>query len=160
MPRIAHFTFNAERVVDVSYHDEREKAPDAAARVRRSAAEHRELERVRAMDAVEATFPLPASATTDELVQMAIHALGFDAASLAASLGISRTEGEASIRNPGTLSPRHRSLLAQYLEMRGDARTAERNRAIATRLRQQVAEDKRAITESRDRPDDRPVSPE
>ena len=136
-------------MVDVSYHDEREKAPDAAARVRRSAAEQRESERVRALDAVEATFPLPASATSDELVQMAIHALGFDAASLAAALGIGRAAGEASIRNPGTLSVRDRSLLAQYLEMRGDARTAERNRAIATRLRQQVAADMRATKESR-----------
>jgi len=144
----------------VSYHDERQRAPDAAARVKRSAAEQRESERVRALDAVEATFPLPASATSDELVQMAIHALGFDAASLAASLGIGRAEGEASIRNPGTLSPRHRSLLAQYLEMRGDARTAERNRAIAARLRQQVAADLRTTTEGRNQPDDRSGSPE
>ena len=144
----------------MSYHDERQKAPDASARVKRSAAEQRESERVRALDAVEATFPLPASATSDELVQMAIHALGFDAASLAASLGIGRAEGEASIRNPGTLSTRDRSLLAQYLEMRGDARTAERNRAIAARLRQQVAADLRPTTESRSRPDDKSVSPD
>ena len=150
------FHLYAERRLTVSHHDERERSPDAAARVRRSAAEQRELERVRALDAVEATFPLPASATSDELVQMAIHALGFDAAGLAASLGIGRAEGEASIRNPGTLSRRHRALLAQYLEMRGDARTAERNRAIAARLRQRVAEDARATTE----PHDRPMSPE
>lgn len=147
-------------MVDVSYHDERGKAPDAAARVRRSAAEQRESERVRALDAVEATFPLPASATSDELVQMAIHALGFDAASLAASLGIGRADGEALIRNPGGVSSRHRSLLAQYLEMRGDARTAERNRAIAARLRQKVADDARASIESRTQADERPVPPE
>lgn len=74
---------------------------------------------------------------------MAIHALGFDGASLAASLGIARAEGEASIRNPGALSLRHRALLAQYLEMRGDARTSERNRAIAARLRARVADETR-----------------
>ena len=102
---------------------------------------------MRAFESVEATFPLPANATLDELVQMAIHALGFDGASLAASLGIARAEGEASIRNPGTLSLRHRTLLAQYLEMRGDARSSERNRAIATRLRERVAEESRKNAE-------------
>jgi hypothetical protein len=125
----------------VSYRDERPKAPETAARIKRSPAEQREAERVRAFESVEATFPLPANATLDELVQMAIHALGFDGAGLAASLGISRAEGEASIRNPGTLSLRHRALLAQYLEMRGDARSSERNRAIAARLRERVAEE-------------------
>ena len=74
---------------------------------------------------------------------MAIHALGFDAASLAASLGIARAQGDAMMRNPGTISLRHRALLAQYLEMRGDARTAERNRAIATRLRERATTDVR-----------------
>jgi hypothetical protein len=127
----------------VSYHDERPKAPETAARIKRSAAEQREAERVRAYESVEATFPVPAAASLDELVQMAIHALGFDGASLAASLGIARTEGEASLRNPGTLSLRHRALLAQYLEMRGDARSAERNRVIAARLRERVAEETR-----------------
>ena len=127
----------------MSHQDERPKAPETAARVKRSPAEQREAERLRAFESVEATFPLPANATLDELVQMAIHALGFDGASLAASLGIARSEGEASIRNPGMLSLRHRALLAQYLEMRGDARSAERNRAIAARLRERVADETR-----------------
>ena len=122
----------------VSRHDERQRQPESAARITRSPAEQRELERVRAFDAVEATFPPPGTATPDELVQMAIHALGFDAASLGASLGIARAEGEAVMRNPDTISLRDRALLAQYLEMRGDARTAERNRAIATRLRERA----------------------
>ena len=47
------------------------------------------------------------------------------------------------MRNPSTISVRHRALLAQYLEMRGDARTAERNRAIATRLRERATNDAR-----------------
>ena len=116
--------------------DDRPKPADTAARINRSSAQQRETERVRAFDAVEATFPPPATATTDELVQMAIHALEFDAASLAASLGISRAEGDRLLRSPGTIMRRHRALLAQYLEMRGDARTAGRNRAIAARLRE------------------------
>lgn len=103
---------------------------------------------MRAFEAVEATFPSPATATSDELVQMAIHALGFDAASLAASLGIARAAGEALIRNPGTLSSRHRALLAQYLEMRGDSGTAERNRVIAAKLRERIANDARKAEEA------------
>ena len=97
------------------------------------------------MDAVEATFPLPASATSDELVQMAIHALGFDAAALAASLGIGRAEGETLIRSPGSLTRRQRSLLAQYLEMGGgDVKAAARNRAIAAKLRESITAADRA----------------
>jgi hypothetical protein len=122
----------------VSNQDERPKLPETAARLRRSPAHQKETERVRAFEAVEATFPSPALASSDEIVQMAIHALGFDAASLAASLGIARAEGESLMRNPGTLSRRYRALLAQYLEMRGDARTAARNRAIAIKLRETV----------------------
>jgi len=72
---------------------------------------------------------------------MAIHALEFDAASLAAALGISRAEGDRLLRSPGTVAHRDRALLAQYLEMRGDARTAGRNRAIAARLREVGARD-------------------
>jgi hypothetical protein len=128
----------------MSNRDERPKPPDTAARIKRSAAEQRESERVRAFEAVEATFPSPHAATSDELVQMAIHALGFDGAGLAASLGIARAAGEALIRNPGTLSSRHRALLAQYLEMRGDASSAERNREIATKLRERIASEARA----------------
>jgi hypothetical protein len=127
----------------VSHYDERPRPSEAAARITRSPAEQRESERVRAFEAVEATFPLPADATSDEVVQMAIHALGFDAASLAASLGIARAQGDAMMRNPGTISVRHRALLAQYLEMRGDARTATRNGAIATRLRERTTNDAR-----------------
>jgi len=51
------------------------------------------------------------------------------------------------MRNPRTISLRHRSLLAQYLEMRGDARTAERNRAIAARLRERATNDARTDAE-------------
>ena len=131
----------------MSSHDERQKPPDSAARIKRSAAEQRESERVRAFEAVEATFPSPTTATSDELVQMAIHALGFDGAGLAASLGIARTAGEALMRNPGTLSARQRALLAQYLEMRGDAGTNQRNRAIAAKLRERIASDARAGAE-------------
>lgn len=68
----------------MSNQDERPRPPEPASRIRRSAAEQKESERMRAFEAVEATFPSPATATSDELVQMAIHALGFDAASLAA----------------------------------------------------------------------------
>ena len=124
----------------VSQHDERPKPPETAARLKRSPEQHREAERARAFEAVEATFPSLASATPDDLVQMAVHALGFDAASLAASLGIARSEGETLMRNPGTISRRHRALLAQYLEMRGDARTATRNQAIASKLRELAAQ--------------------
>ena len=127
----------------MSQNDERSKPPETAARLKRSPAQHKESERVRAFEAVEATFPSPATATPDELVQMAIHALGFDAASVAASLGIARSQGEDLMRNPGSASRRHRALLAQYLEMRGDARTASRNQVIAARLRQLAAEDTR-----------------
>ena len=131
----------------VSNQDERPRPSETAARITRSAAGQKESERLRAFEAVEATFPSPAAATSDELVQMAIHALGFDAASVAASLGIARAEGEAMMRNPGTISLRHRALLAQYLEMRGDARTAERNRAIAARLRARATNDARPDAE-------------
>jgi kynurenine formamidase len=120
----------------LSTHEDRPKPPETAARVKRSAAQQRETERARAFDAVEATFPSPSTATPDELVQMAIHALGFDSASLAASLGISRAEGDRLMRSPGTVLRRHRALLAQYLEMRGDAGTAARNQSIAARLRE------------------------
>ena len=125
----------------MSNHDDRPKPPETAARIKRSPAQHRETERVRAFDAVEATFPSPQTASPDELVQMAIHALGFDTASLAASLGISRAEGDRLMRSPGTVMRRHRALLAQYLEMRGDARTAARNQAIAVKLRELGAQE-------------------
>jgi hypothetical protein len=121
-------------------HDERRRPPDTSSRLRRSPAQQEEAERVRAFEAIEATFPAVASASGDELAQMAIHALGFDAASLAASLGIARSEGETLIRSPGSLSRRQRSLLAQYLEMRGDMNAASRNRMIATKLRESIAE--------------------
>lgn len=136
----------------MSSHDERNRPPETAARIKRSAAEQRESERVRAFEAVEATFPSPTAATSDELVQMAIHALGFDGASLAASLGIARTAGESLVRNPATLSARHRALLAQYLEMRGDAAMNQRNRAIAAKLRERIATDARAGAEEPPRP--------
>ena len=125
----------------MSSHDDRPKPAETAARINRSSAQQRESERIRAFDAVEATFPSPATATADELVQMAIHALEFDAASLAAALGISRADGDRLLRSPGTVGHRDRALLAQYLEMRGDARTAGRNRAIAARLREVGARD-------------------
>lgn len=128
----------------MSSYDERPKAPNTASRLNRSPAQHREAERIRGLEAIEATFPSPASATPDDLVQMAIHALGFDAGSLSASLGIARSEGEALVRAPGTISRRHRALLAQYLEMHGDARTAARNSAIATKLRESIAQIDRA----------------
>lgn len=95
---------------------------------------------MRVFEAIEATFPAVATATADELVQMAIHALGFDSASLAASLGVARSEGETLIRSPGSVSRRQRALLAQYLEMSGDAKTAARNRSIAAKLRESIAE--------------------
>lgn len=128
----------------MSRDDERPKAPDTASRLNRSPAQHREAERIRGLEAIEATFPSPATATPEELAQMAIHALGFDAGSLSASLGISRSEGEGLVRAPGTLSRRHKALLAQYLEMHGDARTAARNSAIATKLRESIAQSDRA----------------
>jgi hypothetical protein len=122
-------------------HDERPRPPDTASRLRRSSAEHQEAERVRAFEAIEATFPAVAAASGDELAQMAIHALGFDAAALAASLGIARSEGESLIRSPGSLSRRQRSLLAQYLEMGGgDIKAGARNRTIAAKLRESIAE--------------------
>ena len=125
-------------------HDERRRPPDTSSRLRRSPAQQEEAERVRAFDAIEATFPAVAAASADELAQMAIHALGFDAASLAASLGIARAEGETLIRSPGSLSRRQRSLLAQYLEMRGDANSASRNRTIAAKLRESIVAADRA----------------
>jgi hypothetical protein len=122
-------------------HDERRAPPGTASRLRRSPAAQAEAERVRAFDAIEATFPEVATASGDELVQMAIHALGFDAAGLAASLGIARSQGETLIRSPGSLSRRERSLLAQYLEMGGgDTKAAARNRTIAARLRESIAQ--------------------
>ena len=122
-------------------HDERPRPADTASRLRQSPAERQEAQRVRAFEAIEATFPAVASASGDELAQMAIHALGFDAASLAASLGIARSEGESLIRSPGSLSRRQRSLLAQYLEMGGgDRNSSDRNRTIAVKLRESIAE--------------------
>jgi|SRR5215207_2820018 len=121
-------------------HDERRRPPDTASRLRQSPAEREEAERVRAFEAIEGTFPAVTTASGDELAQMAIHALGFDAAGLAASLGIARSEGETLIRSPGSLSRRQRSLLAQYLEMGGGTNAAARNRAIAARLRESIAE--------------------
>ena len=135
----------------MSTQDERPKVREAP-RVKRSAAEERESERVRALETVEATFPSPTTATSDELVQMAIHALGFDGASLAASLGIARSAGEGLIRNPGTLSARQRALLAQYLEMGGDSGTIQRNRAIAATLRERLAAEARGGTGEPPRP--------
>ena len=144
----------------MSTHDERQR-PEAprikrsaptAPRLRPSAAQQSESDRLRALETVEATFPSPANATSDELVQMAIHALGFDGATLAASLGIARSAGEALIRNPGTLSGRQRGLLAQYLEMREDAGTNQRNRAIAKTLRERIAADARADAKEPPRP--------
>ena len=120
--------------------DERPRPPDTSSRLRQSPAERQEAERVRAFEAIEATFPAVASASADELAQMAIHALGFDAASLAASLGIARAEGETLIRSPSSLSRRQRSLLAQYLEMSGHTPAGARNRTIALRLRESLAE--------------------
>jgi len=145
--RIVHYRRLLNSDGTVSNQDERPRPSETAARITRSAAEQKESQRLRAFEAVEATFPSPSAATSDELVQMAIHALGFDAASVAASLGIARAEGEAMMRNPGTISLRHRALLAQYLEMRGDARTAERNRAIAARLRERSTKDARPDAE-------------
>jgi hypothetical protein len=129
-------------------HDERRPPPDTASRLRQSPAERQEAERVRAFEAIEATFPAISTASGDELAQMAIHALGFDAASLAAALGIARSQGETLIRSPGSLSRRERSLLAQYLEMRGDVSAASRNRSIAVKLRESIAEaDRRRAAE-------------
>jgi hypothetical protein len=128
----------------MSSYDDRPKAPDTSSRLNRSPAQHREAERIRGIEAIEATFPSPAAATPDDLVQMAIHALGFDAGSLSASLGIARSEGEALVRSPGQISRRHRALLAQYLEMNGDTRTAARNAAIAAKLRESIAQSDRA----------------
>ena len=128
----------------MSNHDEKQPRTDAALRLRRSPAEQQEAERARAFEAIEATFPSIASASGDELVQMAVHALGFDAASLAASLGIARSQGETLIRSPGSLSRRERSLLAQYLEMGASEPKAQaRNRTIAARLRASIAESDR-----------------
>jgi hypothetical protein len=106
---------------------------------------------VRAFEAIEATFPSIGAASGDELAQMAIHALGFDGASLAASLGIARSQGETLVRSPGSLSRRERSLLAQYLEMGGgDPKAAARNRSIALKLRASIAEaDTRSDTDPR-----------
>lgn len=138
---MTHYKRMLNRGGAVSTHRERQGSPEVTPLLKRSAAEQRESERERALEAVEATFPSPAAATADELVQMAIHALGFDGASLAASLGIARGAGEALIRKPGTLSARQRALLAQYLEMGGDASTRQRNRAIAAKLRERLATD-------------------
>ena len=135
---------------DMADHGERHSRPgDTASRVRRSAAEQQEAERVRAFEAIEATFPSIGAASGDELAHMAIHALGFDGASLAAALGIARAQGETLVRSPGSLSRRDRSLLAQYLEMGGgDPKAAARNRSIAVKLRASIAEaDRRGDTD-------------
>lgn len=132
-------------------HDER-RTPNTAPLLRRSAAAKQEAERVRALEAIEATFPAVATASADELVQMAIHALHFDAAGLAASLGVARSEGETLIRSPSSISRRQRALLAQYLEMGGDAKTAARNRSIAAKLREAISE-----TDRRQDPDHPPA---
>jgi hypothetical protein len=124
-------------------HDERRRPPGTASRLRRSPAAEQEAERVRAFEAIEATFPAVPTASADELVQMAIHALGFDGASHAAALGIARTQGERLIRSPSELSRRDRALLAQYLEMGDETRASERNRSIAKALRQRIAESDR-----------------
>lgn len=119
--------------------DHRLRSAETASRILRSPAQRYEAQRRRAQEAVEASFPAPAEATPDELTQMAIHALGFDGASLGAALGIARADGEMLIRSPAKLTRRQRALLAQYLEMRGDARAAARHRAIAARLREHIA---------------------
>ena len=122
-------------------HDDEQRRFESASRVRRSAAEQHEAARARAFEAIEATFPSIDAASGDELVQMAVHALGFDAASLAASLGIARSQGETLIRSAGSLSRRERSLLAQYLEMGVcEPKAFARNRSIAARLRASIAE--------------------
>lgn len=120
-------------------------------RLRRSAAAEREAARLRAFEAIEDTFPTVATASPDELVQMAIHALGFDGARLAASLGLARSEGEALIRAPGSVSRRQRALLAQYLEMGEDTKAAARNRSIAAKLRQSIADGERRADVDRPR---------
>lgn len=122
----------------MSEHDER-RPLGMAARLRRTPTQREEAERQRAFEAVEATFPSLATASPDELVQMAIHALGFDARGLAAALGIARSQGEALIRSPATLTRQQRALLAQYLEMGSDAKVASRNRSIAAKLRESIA---------------------
>ena len=120
--------------------DKRHRPPPSTPLLKRSAAAQKEGERVRVYDALEATFPAVSTATCDELVQMAIHALQFDGPRLAASLGVARSEGEALIRSPSSISRRQQALLAQYLEMGVDPRTAERNRSIAAKLRASIAE--------------------
>ena len=125
----------------MSNHDDQQRRFDSASRVRRSAAEQQQAERVRAFEAIEATFPSIATASGDELVQMAVHALGFDAAGLAAALGIARSQGETLLRSPGSLSRRERSLLAQYLEMGvSEPKAMARNRTIAAKLRASIAD--------------------
>ena len=124
----------------MSNHDDQQRRLDSASRVRRSPAEQQEAARTRAFEAIEATFPSIDTATGDELVQMAVHALGFDAAGLAAALGIARSQGESLIRSPGSLSRRERSLLAQYLEMGVcEPKAFARNRSIAAGLRASIA---------------------
>lgn len=120
---------------------ERPGPPDTTSRLLRSRADQQEARRVRAFEAIEATFPPPATATPDELVQMAVHALGFDAGSLAAAFGIARSEGERLMRSPSSLTRRQRSLLAQYLEMGEDSSAAARQRSIAVKLRESIAAD-------------------
>jgi hypothetical protein len=121
-------------------HDDRHRTPHGTPLLKRLAEAKKEAERLRVLDALEATFPAVATASSDELVQMAIHALHFDGPRLAASLGVARSEGEALIRSPGSISRRQRALLAQYLEMGGNPATAERNRSIAAKLRASIAE--------------------
>ena len=125
----------------MSNHDDQQRRLDSASRVRRSPAEQQEAARSRAFEAIEATFPSIDTASGDELVQMAVHALGFDAAGLAAALGIARSQGETLIRSPGSLSRRERSLLAQYLEMGvSEPKALARNRSIAAKLRASIVD--------------------
>ncbi|HEX6048438.1 MAG TPA: hypothetical protein VFZ21_04195 [Gemmatimonadaceae bacterium] len=120
---------------------ERPRPPDTRSRLLQSRIDRQEAKRARVFDAIEATFPPPATATPDELVQMAVHALGFDARSLAAAFGIARSDGEKLMRSPSSLTRRQRSLLAQYLEMGEDSSVSARHRSIAAKLRESIAAD-------------------